>query len=174
MSKYKSIEAEVCEWYQKGEPVKDIIEAHGLANDAALYYILKKHNIPTRKKPTANGHEAHSSAPVKPSREWFLIDECARIVNMSCGDIEWLIRKGAVHADTGETATGGKFTLVYLPSLMDASKHAGIDGKRAKQLLNDAWTLLDKLSYQRAIDIDDVKVVCAAIREFFVQNGWKV
>jgi hypothetical protein len=105
-------------------------------------------------------------------REWFLLDECAVIVGMGIADIEWLIRKGMVHAEESTTATGGKFTLVYLPSLVDAASHASIDGKRAKQLLSEAWVMVDKLSRQKAVNVDDAKWIANAIADFFKANGW--
>lgn len=174
-SKYKSVEQEVIDWYLKGEPIKDIVEANGLQNDVALYSILRKHNIPLRKRNGANGHVPDArSAPARPAREWYLMDECSVITGMPQDDIEWLIRKGAVHADTGETATGGKFTLVYLPSLVDAKQHAGIDGKRARELLAEAWQMIDRVAGQRAISIDDAKWIAKSIAEFFACNGWKL
>ena len=167
-----TVEQEVIDWYQKGEPIKDIVEANGLTNDQALYNILRKHNIPLRRnRPQPQSEAQKRIEPVKPTREWFSMDECAAIVSMSIEDIEWLIRKGAVHA---ETIADGKLTLIYLPSLMEAGEHATIDGKRARQLLHEAWEMLDKVAAQRAINIDDAKWICKAISEFFTANGWKL
>lgn len=173
--KYASVETEVIEWYVNGEPVKDILSAHGLQNDQALYGILHKHNIPLRSRKVTNVDLSPSPiTPRAPKREWFLIDECAAILDMKTADIEWLIHRGMVHSDTGETTTGGKFTLVFLPSLVDAHSHASIDGKRAKQLLSEAYAMLDKVARQKAININDANFICGAIHDFFVANGWKL
>lgn len=172
--KVKDLETEICEWYINGDPIKDIISAHGLSGDQSLYAILHKHNIPLRNRKVTNVDMTPPPAPRAPKREWFLIDECAAILDMKTADIEWLIHRGMVHSDEGETTTGGKFTLVFLPSLVDAQSHASIDGKRAKQLLSEAWTMLDKVARQKALNINDANFICGAIHDFFVANGWKL
>lgn len=171
-SKYADVESSVCEWYSNGEPLKDIVNAHGLTGEKNIYDILHKHNIPLRNRKITNVDLTPPPTPRAPKREWFLIDECAAILDMKTEDIEWLIHRGMVQSDEAKTVTGGKFTLVLLPSLIDAQKHASIDGKRAKQLLSEAWTMLDKVARQKSININDANFICGAIHDFFVANGW--
>jgi hypothetical protein len=178
MKRTAAIELEIVELYKQGDvPVSEIRDTYHLEG-GNLYHILDKYGVPRRNKSESNGN-GHTNgngkkppAPSAPKREWFLIDECVAITGFTLNDIEWFIRKGVVYSEESTTISGGKMTMVYLPSLMEATEHASIDGKRAKQLLQEAWTMLEKVSRQRAINLEDAKFITTAIRDFFVLNGW--
>jgi hypothetical protein len=164
----------------KATATDEIAKAYGIGQ-SRLYQILRERNIPLRGRgkdssvsltlPTAwqavNGN-GNGKANLRPSRVWYLLEECVAITGMDEPDITHLIRKGKVYA---ENSQDGTHVLIYMPSLLSANQYGQIDQQRAAELLCTAYELALKVGTNRGIDTYDFKQLAADIQAFLKGYG---
>lgn len=157
----------------KSTSTEDIARAYGIGQ-SRLYQILRDRNIPFRGRgkdtkivnwQAVNGKGKEN---LRPSRVWYLLDECVQITGMEQDDICHLIRKGKVYA---ENSHDGTHMLVYMPSLLSAKQYGQIDQERAAELLCTAYELALKVGTNRGIDTYDFKQLAGEIQTFLKGYG---